>query len=166
MRLSLAIMMLTAVSAYLVRDAGAQTPINASALGPIRITIISGPTSQTGNRVEVVRRANRSPRDIVVVAANATAEDVAAALQLISGLRLQYGDSLTTDLRASPQSFRPGADWAGSPYQKWIRAQLVRLKTARERRVSEYGTVRLVAITLPAPRGRFIAPPDSGATFR
>ena len=166
MRLILASVILTGVLAFLGREAGAQIPLSTSSLGPIRVTLVSGPTVKDGNRIEVVRRANRSPRDLVIVGASATPEDVAAALQLISGLRLQYGDSLTADLSASPQSFRTGAEWAGSPYEQWIRAQLVRLSAAREQQFVGYGTVRAVAITLPAPRGRFTKTSDPSATPR
>jgi hypothetical protein len=129
--------------------AGAQS----TQLGAIRVTLIAGASPSRGGRTEVVRRAQRAPRDIVIVDRNATAEDLAAALAMINALRKQFGDSLTTDFRARPDVIRPGTRWDNSDYRSWLIEQLVRLRSAKPTDFPEFGTVRAVQITLPAPRG-------------
>jgi hypothetical protein len=128
---------------------GAQT----SQLGPIRVTLVAGPSPSKGGRAEVVRRAQRAPRDVVIVDRNATAEDLAAALAMINALRAQFGDNLTTDIRARPDVVRPGKKWDKSDYHSWLIEQLVRLRTANPAVLADLGTVRAVHITLPAPQG-------------
>lgn len=129
--------------------AGAQSP----PLGAIRVTLIAGAAPSKGGRTEVVRRAHRAPRDVVIVDKNATAEDLAAAFAMINALRTQFGDSLTDDLRARPDVVRPGRKWDKSEYHTWLIEQLVRLRTAKLAVVADFGTVRTVQVTLPAPRG-------------
>jgi len=132
--------------------AGAQP----SQMGAIRVTLVAGPSPSKGGRTEVVRRAQRTPRDVVIVDKNATAVDLAAALAMINALRSQYGDSLTTDLRASPEVVRPGRKFDKSPYHLWLIDQLVRLRTAKTAELSDLGAVKAVQITLPAPAGAII----------
>ena len=122
-------------------------------LGAIRVTLIAGPSPSRGGRTEVVRRADRAPRDVVIVDKNATAEDLAAALAMINALRSQFGDSLTADFRARPEVVRPGPTWQKSSYRSWLVQQLVRLRTASPAALADFGTVSAVHITLPAPRG-------------
>ena len=124
-----------------------------SQLGAIRVTLIAGPSPSRGGRTEVVRRARRGPRDVVIVDRNATAEDLAAALAMINALRSQFGDSLTSDFRARPEVVRPGPTWQKSDYRSWLVQQLVRLRTASPAELADFGTVSAVQITLPAPRG-------------
>jgi hypothetical protein len=133
----------------LAPGAGAQS----SPLAAIPVTLVAGPSPSRGGRTEVVRRAQRAPRDLVIVDRNATAEDLAAALAVINALRTQFGDSLTSDLRARPDVVRPGKTWDKSSYHSWLIQQLVRLRTAEPVDVADFGTVRAVQITLPAPRG-------------
>ena len=125
----------------------------ASPLGPIRVTLVAGPTPSKGGRTEVVRRVERAPKDLVIVDRNATAEDLAAALAMINALRTQFGDSLTTDFRARPDVVRPGPTWQKSSYRSWLIEQLVRLRTASPAQLADLGSVRFVQITLPATRG-------------
>lgn len=124
-----------------------------SPLGAVRVTLIAGPSPARGGRVEVVRRADRAPRDVVIVDKNATAEDLAAGLAMINALRTQFGDSLTADFRARPEVIRPGPTWQNSAYRSWLVEQLVRLRTASPSALADLGTVRAVQVTLPAPRG-------------
>ena len=132
----------------LASAAGAQSPLDA-----IRVTLVAGPSPSKGGRTEVVRRAERAPRDVVIVDMNATAEDLAAALAMINALRSQFGDSLTSDFRARPDVVRPGPTWQKSSYRSWLVQQLVRLRTAPPAQLADLGTVRAVQITLPASRG-------------
>ena|SRR5688500_6310130 len=125
-----------------------------SPLGAVRVTLIAGVSPARGGRVEVVRRADRAPREVVIVDKNATAEDLAAALAMIDALRTQFGDSLTADFRARPDVIRPGPKWQNSSYRSWLVEQLVRLRTASPVALADLGTVRAVQITLPPPRGK------------
>jgi hypothetical protein len=139
---------------------GSMTPLpaqDATPLGAVRVTLVAGTPSRAG-RTEVVRRAQRTPRNLVLVDRNATAEDLAAALVMINALRVQYGDTLTTDFRARPETVRPGRNWNRSAYRSWLVQQLVRLRAATPGNVADLGVVRTVQITLPAPTGVVTTP--------
>jgi hypothetical protein len=123
----------------------------ATTLGAVRVTLVAGPSPSRGGRTEVVRRAQRSPTNIVIVDRNATADDLAGALALLNALRTQYGDALTNDLRARPDVVRYGPRWEGSTYRSWLVTQLVRLRQAPQTDLDDLGSVRAVQITLPAP---------------
>jgi len=133
---------------------GAQQP---APLGSALVTLIAGPSPSRGTRTEVVRRAQRAPQNLVIVDKNATAEDLAAALAMINGLRARYGDSLTNDFRARPASMRVGPTWHKSNYRTWLVQQLVRLRSAPQGSFPTFGVVRSVQITLPAPTSGFTA---------
>jgi hypothetical protein len=120
-------------------------------LGAARVTLVAGPSPSRGGHTEVVRRVQRSPKNIVIVDANATADDLAGALALLNALRVRYGDGLTNDLRARPDVVRHGPRWEGSAYRSWLVEQLVRLRKAPEVTLDDLGAVRTVQITLPAP---------------
>jgi hypothetical protein len=122
-------------------------------LGAARVTLVAGPAPSRGGRTEVVRRAQRTPQNLVLVDRNATAEDLAAALGMITALRAQYGDALTSDIRARPETVRPGPNWQRSAYRTWLIELLARLRTAPPGSVSDLGIVKAVQITLPAPSG-------------
>ena len=122
-----------------------------TSLGAARVTLVAGPAPSRGGRTEVLRRAQRSPKDIVIVDRNATADDLAGALALLNVMRLHYGDALTSDLRARPDVVRNGPRWEESAYRAWLVEQLVRLRRAPETSIDELGTVKAVQITLPAP---------------
>ena len=123
-----------------------------------RVTLIAGPAPSRGGRTEVVRQANRTPRNLVIVDRNATADDLAAALAMVHALRIKHGDNLSADFRARPQSFRPSPTWQSSPYRQWLVEQLVRLRRAADRQVPNYGVAKTVEITLPSPSGTVSAP--------
>lgn len=142
----LAIALITLVSTPLA----AQLPAVSTAA---RVTLVAGAAPSRGGRAEVVRRANRSPQNLVILDRNATAEDLAAALAMINALRAEHGDNLTTDFRARADKVRPGPTFDKSAYRAWLIDQLVRLRSAPERQFGELGVVRTVQITLPAPRG-------------
>lgn len=142
-------------------------PFNAStaqttsrSLGPIRVTLVTGSALRKGGPVEVVRSVSHGPRNLVLVAPTATPRDLAAALSLMSALRLQHGDSPTTDLRATPTLVQPGPGFTGSPYETWLGEQLTRLRSAPLRQVDGIGIARAVQVTLPAPRGMFRSDPS------
>lgn len=141
---------LIAAMTLVVGPAGAQsTP----SLPAARITLIASDAPSKDGRTEVVRQAERSPQNVVLVDRNASADDLAAALAMINALRLQFGDSLAHDLRARPDFVRHGAAWEGSGYRKWLNEQLVRLRRAPDRTLGSFGTVKAVQITLPPPTG-------------
>lgn len=121
-------------------------------LGNVTVTLIAGTTPLRGGRVEVVRRASRSPQNVVIVDGKASAEDLAGAIVMINELRLAHGDSLTMDVRARAESVHAGPTWRNSAYRAWLTAQLARLRNAPEQRLADLGIVRAVRITLPAPK--------------
>ena len=112
-----------------------------SQLGPVRVTLVAGLSTSKGGRTELVRRAQRTPANLVIVDKNATAEDLAAALTMLNALRAQFGDSLTNDFRARPDVVRPGPKWQKSAYRSWLIEQLVRLRTATPAAVADLGLV-------------------------
>jgi hypothetical protein len=116
--------------------------------GPIRVALVlsEGTTTST----EVLRHAKRGPKNVVLVKQDATAEDLAAALRLMSALRIQYGDLLAHDVRARVQSSTLSPEWAQSEYRLWLIQQLERLRASPRRKVGDLGTARAVLITLPA----------------
>ena len=121
--------------------------------GPLRVTLVAGPSPSKGGRVEVVRRAQRMPANLVIVDKNATAEDLAAGLAMMNAIRQQYGDSLTADFRARPEVIRPGRKWEKGAYKSWLIQQLVRLRSSKPADVADLGLVRAVDIFLPAQNG-------------
>lgn len=140
--------------AFLAPDVSAQQSVS---VGSAVVTLILGPSPTRGGRTEVVRRAQRTPQNLVIVDKNATADDLAAALAMLAALRATYGDSLTTDFRARPESMRSGPKWQESSYRKWLVQQLARLRTAPPSAFPEFGLVRTVRVTLPAPARGFTA---------
>jgi len=144
------ILILFVLSALVLPPAAAA---QASQLGPVRVTLVAGPVPAKGGRAEVVRRANRAPRDLVIVGKNASAIDLAAALVTLNALRSSYGDTITTDVHATAETVRPGKKWDKSDYHNWLTAQLVRLRSAKPAPFADLGIVSAVQITLPAPQG-------------
>lgn len=136
--------------------AGTITPVTAQQvtnLSKARVTLVAGPSPTRGGRTEVIRNATRTPRNMIIVDRNATADDLAAALALLDALRLQHGDSLTADFRARPQSFTAGSAFTSGAYRAWLAEQLVRLRKAPEVNVPDLGLARAVDITVTPPRG-------------
>lgn len=148
MKSTLQALLLLAAATSAALPAAAQ---QATTPGLARVTLVAGASPSRGGRTEVVRRAQRSPMNIVIVAANATADDLAGALALLNTLRARYGDALTSDLRARPDVVRHGPGWEGSAYRSWLVEQLVRLRKAPEITLDDLGTVKAVQIALPAP---------------
>ena len=120
-------------------------------LAPTRVTLVADKVPSKGGRVEVVRRAELKPQNIVIVDRNASADDLAGALAMINALRTQHGEAITDDFRARPESVKHGKNWKKSAYRAWLVDQLDRLKKAERRDVPGLGVVKAVRITLPAP---------------
>jgi hypothetical protein len=133
----------------------AQQPASLTAA---RVTLIASGATSRGGRTEVIRQAHRQPQNVVMVDRNASADDLAAALAIVNGLRAQHGDLLANDYRARPERVKHGARPGGSEYQKWLNEQLVRLRKAPERELQPFGVVQAVQITLPAPIGTVASP--------
>ena len=134
--------------------AAATGPLDAqppAPFGPTRVTLVAGPAPTKGGRTEVLRRAGRSPQNVVIVSTNANADDLAGALALVNALRTTYGDASSTDYRARPETIRHGTNWQDSEYRKWLQEQLVRLRKAQEVDLGELGFGKAVRITLPPP---------------
>jgi hypothetical protein len=122
---------------------------------------VTGPATARGGRTEVVRYATITPQNVIIVDRNATAEDLGAALALFNALRARFGDSLESDLRAQPQTFRPGAAWHNSEYRAWLVQQLTRLRASPVASTRVFGMARAVQITMPAVKATE-APTPSG----
>ena len=138
---------------------GAQQPATLSAA---RVTLVAGASPTQGGRTEVIRRAGRSPQNVVIVSTNATADDLAGALALVNALRITYGDASSTDYRARPDIIRHGPKWEDSEYRQWLQDQLVRLRKAKDSNLGELGLVKAVQITLPPPPSTACSPAASG----
>jgi hypothetical protein len=118
--------------------------------GAVRVTLVAGPATSRGGRTEIVRFARITPRNVIIVDRNATAEDLGAAISLFNALRAEFGDNLAHDLRAHPQTFRPGAAWHKSEYRDWLIQQLTRLRSSPVVATPVFGQARAVQITVPA----------------
>lgn len=134
------------VTTALPLDAQQPVPTGASL-----VTLVAGPSPSKGGRTEVIRRASRSPQNVVIVSTNANADDLAGALALVNALRVTYGDAPSADYRARPETIRHGANWQDSEYRKWLQEQLVRLRKAPDVDLGEFGFGKAVRIMLPAP---------------
>jgi hypothetical protein len=125
--------------------------------GSARVTLVARAPTARGQRTEVVRRAQRTPQNVVFVDQNATPEDLAGALALLQALRIQYGDHLQADFRARPEMVRTRPSWPQSSYRNWIIEQLVRLRSAALAAHGDLGVVSAVQVTLPAAKGTVTA---------
>ena len=123
-------------------------PVRSTPPSPMRVALVLRDGRQAST--EVVRRAKRGPKNVVLVGKDASAEDLAAALRLMSALRMQYGDELLHDIRAHVQTSARSPEWAASNYRLWLIEQLNRLKAAPRRPVGDLGVAQAVLITLPA----------------
>src|SRR5688500_17651736 len=103
-------------------SAAQQAPVSST-----RVTLVAAASVSRDKRTEVVRRAQRTPQNVIFVDVNATPEDLAGAMALVQALRLQYGDQLQSDLRAAPEVVRTRPTWPQSAYRTWLIEQLVRL---------------------------------------
>ena len=142
-------LLLLGILAAIAIPLGAQQP--PVTLGAARVTLVAGTSPTQGGRTEVIRRAGRSPQNVVIVSTNANADDLAGALALVNALRLTYGDASSTDYRARPDIIRHGPAWQDSEYRKWLQDQLVRLRKAKDTNLGELGWVKAVQVTLPPP---------------
>jgi hypothetical protein len=129
-------------------SAAQQAPDN-----PTRVTLVASNNISRGKRTEVVRRAQRTPQNVVFVDLNATPEDLSGAFALLQALRIQHGDQLQADFRASPEIVRHRPTWPQSAYRAWLIEQLLRLRKATPARLSDLGVVSAVQVTLPAAKG-------------
>ena len=124
-----------------------------AAVSSTRVTLVASASVSRDKRIEVVRRAQRTPQNVIFVDANATPEDLAGAMALLQALRIQYGDQLQSDLRAAPEIVRTRPTWPQSAYRTWLIEQLVRLRKATPSRLGDLGVVSAVQVTLPAANG-------------
>jgi hypothetical protein len=124
-----------------------------AAVSSTRVTLVASASVSRDKRIEVVRRAQRTPQNVIFVDANATPEDLAGAMALLQALRIQYGDQLQSDLRAAPEIVRTRPTWPQSVYRTWLIEQLVRLRKATPSRLGDLGVVSAVQVTLPAANG-------------
>lgn len=91
-----------------------------------------------------------------MVSRSAKALDLAGGLHALAGLRYVFGDTITAVLEASPNNYVPSRDWPNSEYERWIEAQLKRLRNARMYLVQGIGASRAVWVTIPARDGKVL----------
>ena len=144
-RLVLGIVMLAVLASM---SAAQQAPVNST-----RVTLVASANVTRGKRTEVVRRAQQSPQNVILVDRNATPEDLAGAMALLQALRIQNGDQLQSDFRGTPEVVRTRPTWPQSSYRAWLIEQLVRLRKTTPTRLADLGVVSAVQITLPAANG-------------
>ena len=144
-RLVLVIVMMTVLAPL---SAAQQPPITST-----RVTLVASGEVTRGRRTEVVRRAQLTPQNVIFVDRNATPEDLAGALALLQALRIQNGDQLDSDYRATPEVVRTRPTWPHSLYRAWLIEQLVRLRKATPARRADFGVVSAVQVTVPAANG-------------
>jgi hypothetical protein len=144
-RLVLVIVMLAVLAST---SAAQQQPVSST-----RVTLVASSNVSRGKRTEVVRRAQLTPQNVILVDRNATPEDLAGAMAMIQALRIQNGDQLQSDFRATPELVRTRPTWPLSPYRAWLIEQLVRLRKAAPTRLADFGVVSAVQVTLPAANG-------------
>ena len=144
----------------IVMLAGFATVSNAqqAAVSSTRVTLVASGSVSRDKRTEVVRRAQRTPQNVIFVDANATPEDLAGAMALLQGLRIQYGDQLQSDFRAAPEVVRTRPTWPQSAYRAWLIEQLVRLRKSTPSKLGDLGVVSAVQVTLPAANGTITSP--------
>ena len=144
-RLVLVIVMLAVLAPT---SAAQQVPVNST-----RVTLVASSNITRGKRTEVVRRAHQAPQNVIFVDRNATPEDLAGAMALVQALRIQNGDQLESDFRATPEVVRTRPTWPQSLYRAWLIEQLVRLRKAAPTRLADLGVVSAVHVTLPPANG-------------
>ena len=135
-------------------EADAQTVTASRATTARKVALIAVDEIPGGQKTRIVRRQHVRPQDLILVSGDASPNDLAAAINVLNGLRFQFGDTLTAGVEVSPTNHTPSASWSRSPYSNWISAQLTRLRAGRHYRVDGIGVRRTVLITLPPPRGR------------
>ena len=127
-------------------------------VGSTRVTLVASAGVSRDKRTEVVRRAQRTPQNVIFVDANATPEDLAGAVALFQALRIQYGDQLQADFRATPDVVRTRPTWPQSAYRAWLIEQLVRLRKSTPSKLGDLGVVSAVQVTLPSAKGTVTSP--------
>ena len=147
------VMAIVTLAGFATMSAAQQAPV-----GSTRVTLVASSSVSRDKRIEVVRRAQRTPQNVIFVDANATPEDLAGAMALLQALRMQYGDQLQSDFRAAPEVVRTRATWAQSAYRAWLIEQLVRLRKSTPSRLGDLGVVSAVQVTLPAATGTITSP--------
>jgi len=118
----------------------------------IAIVVLSPIPLKDGHAV-VQRRAAAKPHNPIVLDAGASAADLTADVQTLSGMRSHFGAVPQRDLRAGVKGAPPSAKWIGSRDEAEKRELLHDLSTARFRDVPGIGHVRGFPITIPATSG-------------
>jgi hypothetical protein len=124
-----------------------------------RVVIMASDSALGTTHALVLRRAALNPREVILLDSAAGPLNLAASMRLLTALRAQWGDSLTTDWRVSPGFYAPARDYPGSPYEQWLNDQLKRLAGAKRYSVAGLGSGRVIVITLPAGHGTSFTPP-------
>ncbi len=112
------------------------------------VTLVSGTDKLSNKPVVVVRRLTARPHDVILVdLERATSSDLAAALELLEGLKAQDGDSVRAALRTAPPGplTRPLRDGENER----LRSYLSFLHSGPVQNVAEIGWAHTIALTVP-----------------
>ena len=121
---------------------------------PPTIALASGVGLPAGKRAMVLVRPTGTPREVIVVGADATPEDVGASLRIVQHILLRFPAELRQEVRAYPAGFEPAKDWDTVDKPRFAQ-YLKDVRTAKARGVDRLGTVRVIDVplaTAPPPR--------------
>lgn len=114
---------------------------------PPTIALVSGAALPAGKRAMVLVRPAGAQREIVVVGADATPEDVGASLRIVRHILLRFPAELRQEVRAYPAGFEPAKDWDTVDKPRFGQ-YLEKVRTAKARGVAGLGTVRVIDVPL------------------
>jgi hypothetical protein len=114
---------------------------------PPTIMLATGPELPRGKRAMVLVRPAGTPREIVVVGAAATPEDLAASLHIAQNILLGFPTGLRQEVRAYPTAFVPPSDWRTVDKPRFMQ-YLKDVRTAKARSVEGLGTMRVIDVPL------------------
>jgi len=120
---------------------------------PAIAILVLSPIPLKDGHAAVQRRVIAKPHDLIVLDAGASETDLAAAVQMLSGMRRRFGAVTQSDSRTAVRSAPPDAKWMGSRDQTEKRELVRDLATARFRDVPGIGHVRGFPIFIPTAAG-------------
>lgn len=111
--------------------------------------LVLSPTPLKRGHALVERRVALKPHDLVLVDDGATEVDLAAAVQVLAGMRAQDGGSVPNDVHAVPTQFTPAPGWRGGRDEAEKKKLVYNLPKAPFRDVEGHGRVRALPIGVP-----------------
>jgi hypothetical protein len=144
---------------YLVIMAGLMTPIlqaRAQSSPALHIVIVQG-TPKGATAAEVLIRGGSEARNFIIVDKRATADDLAAAVNIVRHIRSTVGDTLTKDIRAVARpSARPSSKSVGpmAEFRAGLGQALDKLDKGRPEDLKDFGKVKYIDFVIGAETRR------------